>query len=590
MTTGVIIAADDLSRVGHPIVDRRGLPDIVSQPMMTSPVEDGQISYDSFVAAPIKFESNQLGVALCRVDTSQLVSILHDTSSLGKLSRTAIANLSRAKEREKYFPYWDGQLPQSGFETVPSDDGSNLIYWEPIAFCSGVDTRHSFVVTLPTREAFSPLDRLRSSLVLVIIVVTAINALIAFLSARRTERRLKRLVDEISQNDFSEPLDVSSNDDFGFLASAFNDMSREVTSQMAALREGAEREHDQYSRLAHEIRIAQQIQECLYPAEPLLTPELEVTGRSVAAENLCGDYFDYFEVGDEIIFALGDVSGHGIGPALLMVEVRGAVRGLRWDSISLVDVVSRLNMLLVTGTTAGRFVTLMIGRIHRESGELEYVGAGHRGFVVRKTGEVDELASTGIVLGLVPDAKYSVRRTLISIDDIVLANSDGIEETANTSGVLFGRKRMLEVVAQHREKQLSEIIDSLFSETHQHSGDKRNADDCTVMMLRPALGRIRPSIFRTTLLLADAVERRLVRDEQFVVCCDRGGVNAVAHVVFVFWLVRFRVEVKHEDVAVFRCRCKRVRQRSAGCPKRPSACRRCSDVYRFERRCSGTSR
>lgn len=479
-----VIVSNNPTKAGDILLDRRGLPDDVQRSMMTSPVDAGSVSADALVAAPMQYDGQRLGVVVCRVDTSRLIAILEDTTPLGESSKTWIANLGRPESREAVFGPASGDVAQSGFETIANNGESNLVFWQPISFCDGTDTRHSFVATLPTAIAFAPLGALRSSLVFAIFAVTALNAAIAYLSARRTESRLRKLIADIGEADFTEPIDVSSSDDFGFLASAFNDMSREVTSRMEALKEGAAKEHTAYNRLTGEIRIAQQIQQCLYPTESLEIPTLEVVGRAIAAENLCGDYFDYFEVDDEVVFAIGDVSGHGIGPALLMVELRGAVRGLRWTSISLVDVVNRLNKLLATGTPPGRFVTFFLGRVHRESGELEYVGAGHRGFVVRADGEIEELQSTGMVLGLVSDTKFSVRRTIISDGDVVFLASDGIEETRGENGDLYGRDRMLSIVASHLAESLPEVIEKLFDDTHSYSGHKENADDCTVLMLR----------------------------------------------------------------------------------------------------------
>lgn len=479
-----VIASDNRKKFGKFIVDHHGLPQTVYGCTMTPPVRrDGQ-PRETYFAASMDEGSRMLGIAICRIDTAALESTLNAKSTFGPSCETFLVDLESETSRNHVFPGASNKMPASGFERIQNAGQSRLVYWTPVQFYQDSTVACTFVATLPTADAFAPLIPLRQSLVAIVLAVTALNAGLAFFSAKKTEQRLRLLVSEIADSDIEKPISVRPSDDFGFVASAFNDMSREVTSRIEALRAGAERHRSEYSRLTGEIRIAEQIQKCLYPAGPLTSQWLEVTGRSIAAENLCGDYFDYFQVGDEVIFAIGDVSGHGLGPALLMVELRGAVRGLRWDSMSLVETASRLNELLVSGSNVGSFVTFLIGRIHQKTGEMSYVGAGHRAHIVRSDGQHEELKSTGIVLGITPDATFRVRRGVLNPGDLLVATSDGIEETMSPKSELFGVDRTVNCVVKQRAEPIPTIIDSLFRETIQFRGSKKNADDCTALMLR----------------------------------------------------------------------------------------------------------
>lgn len=483
-----VLASSNSGRIGKLFVDRDGLPDIVYGLVLTPPVETGPLTSQSLLATTIEMQGEHLGTLVCVIDSSDLVNSLEDSDALGVGSRTFLADFSQESDWQELFGSDDSPPPKSGFDIAGSSGSQQFIFWTPVQFFLDAPREMTFVATLPTKQAFAPLLHLRHAIVMTVVVVTLLNSSLAYLSARRTEARLRTLVAEMAGVANGESIDVGSSHEFAYVASAFNDMSREVTSRMAALREDTEKDMHAYTRLTDEIRIAEQIQRCLYPSAPLLTDHLEVVGRSVAAEKLCGDYFDYFRASEDVFFAVGDVSGHGLGPALLMVEIRGAVRGLGGDQITLDEIAERLNRLLQSGAQTGRFVTLFIGRFRPSTGDLHYVGAGHRAHIIRADGRREELKSTGIVLGIVPDAKFVCNQTVFEPGDLLVAASDGIEETTDHQSNLFGIDRLLHCVTEKSKEPIPLIIEDLFRRTKQFRGPRQPADDCTIVLIRNRAG------------------------------------------------------------------------------------------------------
>ena len=193
-------------------------------------------------------------------------------------------------------------------------------------------------------------------------------------------------------------------------------------------------------RLHEEMRIARQIQQKLFPAAPLPLPGLDVAGASFPAEATGGDYFDYIPMPDgDLAVVIGDVCGHGFGPALVMAELRAYLRAFLLTRTDVGEIVRLLNHALAGDTD--RFVTLLIAKLDPRTRSLVYAGAGHLpGYVIGSDGEVKaRLESTGIPLAILPDSEYTTESAPpLSAGEMVLFLTDGIVEAHGPDENLFG--------------------------------------------------------------------------------------------------------------------------------------------------------
>ena len=220
-----------------------------------------------------------------------------------------------------------------------------------------------------------------------------------------------------------------------------------------------ERERD---RVRRELFAARSVQERLYPARSPHVPGFDVAAAAFPAEEACGDYHDFLPQPDGTLgVVVGDVSGHGLGPALVMVQTRALLRtGFTADRTP-AEVLNRLHDQLEPDLHDETYVTMLLGRLDPRTRRLEYAAAGHVGWHVAADGTPRRLDSTGAPLGLrlIPGMLTEPGPPLtLDPGDVLLLATDGVEEAMDAGGVCFGRDRVLRVVADRRGAPAAEII------------------------------------------------------------------------------------------------------------------------------------
>jgi phosphoserine phosphatase len=300
-------------------------------------------------------------------------------------------------------------------------------------------------------------------------------------------------------------------------------------------------------KMAQALQIARQIQANLLPRKPLARGAFEIAGASIPADETGGDYFDYFLLpGGRVAFALGDVSGHGLGAALLMATARAALRAFLRMSSDPGEVIGHLNDLLISDFGGDRFITLFVGILDAESGRLTYASAGHEPpFRYRSaTGEITEIESTGIPVGILEETTFDTAQTTLAPGDFLLVTTDGIAEAVNPSEEPFGKERLKRYLCdRHNDGDPRSFLEGLFGKVAAFEEGGVRADDLTALMVRHQ--KPPPSFFarsvRSTLpdknaLLKDALdairERGLpvaLSTHHLRLCLDEALANALDH-------------------------------------------------------------
>ena len=237
-----------------------------------------------------------------------------------------------------------------------------------------------------------------------------------------------------------------------------------------------------------EFRLAREVQQHLFPA---VAPDLagyDVAGASWPAAATGGDYFDYIPAPDgSLVVVVGDVTGHGLGPALLMTDARAYLRTLvQWKS-SLAEILEQASRLLSVDLGEDRFITVLLVRLQPANGAVEFINAGHpAGLVLAPDGHVKtELVSSSPALGIGPhDVPRTSGRLALEPGDLVLMLSDGIVEAHAPSLEEFGEARVLDVVRRERARPAAEIIQTLLDEARRFSGRDGFADDMTAVCIK----------------------------------------------------------------------------------------------------------
>lgn len=213
----------------------------------------------------------------------------------------------------------------------------------------------------------------------------------------------------------------------------------------------------------------------------------DVAGLTISAAATGGDYYDYLPVGDDLLtITIGECSGRGLAPAMLVSSLRAYLRVLAANSMNLSDIVNQANTLITQDIGDEEFlVTLMLVQIDQLTKSMRYCSAGHQGFLLKRDGEVEVLSSTGMAMGLqtetiIPEAD-DVR---LRIGDAVLLATDGLQKMVSRRGEKFGTDRMVELIRKNRELPARMIIDYLKKACYDFADPKSQSDDVTLVLVK----------------------------------------------------------------------------------------------------------
>ncbi len=240
----------------------------------------------------------------------------------------------------------------------------------------------------------------------------------------------------------------------------------------------------------HELQLAtaQKIQERLLPQDAPRLPGFDVAGLLCPAEFAAGDYFDYLRMRDGTLgLAIGDVSGHGFAPSLIMACTHVLLRSLAEARSDLGEILTLANSVLIRETDEYRFVTLMFACLDPRSRSLAYVNAGHpTGYVLDASGNIRaRMNSTHLPLGILPGVNYSATGPIaLEPGDTVLLLTDGFAESRSSDGTVFGTERVLEFVRANLHTGARQIADALCQAVREFSQRKTLRDDMTVIVVK----------------------------------------------------------------------------------------------------------
>jgi len=237
-----------------------------------------------------------------------------------------------------------------------------------------------------------------------------------------------------------------------------------------------------------QMRIAHEIQQRLFPKEAPALEGFDIAGLTQSADEAGGDYYDYISMPNGCVgLVVGDVTGHGIGPALLMAETRAYLRILASHSNNLGHILTQANRVLCEDIDAERFVTMLLVMLDPATGTICHASAGHPpGLWLDANGECKpDLRRNGIPLGLRPDTEYTTSEPQSLVKgDLLALMTDGVEESLSAEDELFGRDRILEIIRAGQGGAAGKIVASLHDAGHAHLAADVQPDDYTTIVLK----------------------------------------------------------------------------------------------------------
>jgi len=327
------------------------------------------------------------------------------------------------------------------------------------------------------------LTRIKHQIKVTSIMLSSVILLViglAFMLSRSITGNISKLVNAVRQvasGDFAARVHTKTRDEIGELGRTFNRMVPELEERVA---------------MKQALDFAMEVQQNLLPKDQPQTKGLDIAGRSIYCDETGGDFYDFLDIGsqpsDRIAIAVGDVSGHGISAALLMASVRAFFRSRVRQPGSVAEIVSDVNHLVAedTGET-GQFMTLFYAEIAPDQKTLRWVRAGHDPalYYDSATKQFEELRGDGMALGIDSDLKYEENSISgLSAGQILLLGTDGLWETQNEKGEMFGKERLKMLMRQHAHTPAENILTCIINSWKDFQHSVKPEDDITLVIVK----------------------------------------------------------------------------------------------------------
>lgn len=242
------------------------------------------------------------------------------------------------------------------------------------------------------------------------------------------------------------------------------------------------------ARVQTEMELAQRVQLRLLPQRLPRVPGLELAARSRPALQVGGDFYDFIGgAGRPLTFAVGDVSGKGMGAALVMSMMHTALHGIsRLASLTPAAIAEQANEQLYDDfTEVGAFATMFVGQYDSAARLLNYANAGHSPVIYcPEGGSARLLGADGTPIGVLPISLCRDQCLLFRPGDLLIAATDGFSEAQNITGEMFGYERLLQLTESLVALSAPEVLNALFAAVETFSAGHPQDDDQTVVVLK----------------------------------------------------------------------------------------------------------
>jgi sigma-B regulation protein RsbU (phosphoserine phosphatase) len=338
----------------------------------------------------------------------------------------------------------------------------------------------SLVMVAPGDQILAPIIRFRNYYILTGSFFILFVLLLIRLVTGRTVSSIKDVstaAEKIAQGKYSSLPPARTQDEVGQLITNFNTMVSQLQERM---------------KMKEALGLAMEVQQGLLPRKSPEIKGLDVAARSIYCDETGGDYYDFIafpKLGNgRVGIAVGDVAGHGIAPALIMTTVRALLRSRAMQPGSLSQMITDVNRLLCTDTSdSGNFMTLFFMLIDEENQELKWVRAGHEPAILYdfQADSFSELHGNGIALGVDSTWLYEeYEHEAPTNGQIILIGTDGIWETENPQGEMFGKQRLREIIHRRRNHTSHEIVQAILDALSDYRQSAPQKDDITMVVMK----------------------------------------------------------------------------------------------------------
>jgi serine phosphatase RsbU (regulator of sigma subunit) len=316
--------------------------------------------------------------------------------------------------------------------------------------------------------------------VIVTVLIVLLGIFMSLLVSLYFSKPIDRLMEGIRailDGDYDYQVQVKRNDELGDVGNAFNQMSQGLKERQIMRRS---------------LELAMEVQRSLLPSRVPRIEGLDIAGKSIYCDETGGDYYDFIDTGKQglgkIGLVLGDVSGHGIPSALLMATARAFIRQRSYLAGSIAEVVSDVNHLLTQDVeNSSSFMTLFYLSLDMQARRLRWVRAGHDPAIYYdpNSDSFDYLVGQGVPLGVDGDWAFEEnQKDDLRPGQIIVIGTDGIWETRNADGTMFGKTPVLNMIRQNRDGSAHQILEAIIEGLDRFRRGVELEDDVTLLVIK----------------------------------------------------------------------------------------------------------
>jgi len=259
-------------------------------------------------------------------------------------------------------------------------------------------------------------------------------------------------------------------------------------------------------RMAEQMRLAGLIQRRMIPEKAPRITGLDIAATYIPCFDVGGDFYDFLPLSDgRIVITIADVIGKGVPAAIMMSWFRGAVQaytegfrevlkdmgpvagdlnsGLK-TAIRTRNAIENFNKMACIECREGEFITLFYATIDAVEKTMTYCSCGHEPTALIRNGRVEDLAKGGLILGVDPQAKYEIETVQLEDGDCLLFYTDGLVDTMDFNGVLWGRDRMVEAAKQFTDCPADQVVRNVLGYRRRFAGLARQIDDTSLIAVK----------------------------------------------------------------------------------------------------------
>lgn len=338
-------------------------------------------------------------------------------------------------------------------------------------------------IVFTKKDIILKIKSIQRSITIFTIIAIIVGIIGAYTLATIIIKPIKKLSEGaviIGTGNLDYKIEIKSHDELGQLADEFNNMTGRLKEAQRSLIEK--------ERYEEQLEIARGIQENLLPDRFPSLKEIDISAYYKAAKGVGGDYYDVVHIKEKnrISGIIADVSGKGVPAALVMVMIRTIFHSTARFVNTPNEAISEINSGVVGRLSADKFATIFAFHYNYKTGVIEFSNAAHSPMLVfkSKTGEILELDTEGVPVGIDENAIFGLKKLQLETDDIIVMHTDGITEAMNEKSEMFKSERLKNIIKGNSTLDANNLKNLIIDEVNRFVGNAEQHDDMTLLVLK----------------------------------------------------------------------------------------------------------